>query len=91
MKSVLCPECESCHNHLLRVHTFFGKDYPRTTSDILVLQNGNIQYYNAPRPLEYRLNGMAVLLTFECECGNVWSMDIHTEKGNCRKEIKSGI
>jgi len=89
MKNVLCPICKSCHNHIAKVQVFIGKDEYQTTSDVLITNKGNLQYFNSPRKIEYRLNGMSVLIDYQCECGNEWKEEIYTHKGSCCREIKT--
>jgi hypothetical protein len=89
MKKVLCPECSSCHNHIKSVQVFYGNDNPQSNSDLLALRNGTFQYFNSPRPKDYRLFGMSVLIKYACECGLEWSEETYTHKGSCCREKKS--
>ena len=88
---VQCPYCQNINNHIISVHVFIGEDDPKriTCSDILILKNGNLQYFNSPRQKPYRLHGISVLIQYDCEQGHSWTEEIYTHKGDCHKIIKN--
>jgi hypothetical protein len=81
-----CPECNCDYSHVEQVRVMYGKD-DYTTSQVLDVTAKGLSLKEQKRKLDYRLNGISVVIFLWCENGHTWQREFYTHKGEYSERV----